>query len=103
MGVHRKKKQNASRVAKPVLEQLLTRLKKLREKHGLTQETFAEYSGMSYKYYQLVESGRKQDLRISTLERLASAYGIEVYQLLGPKTPKTRSPKRLASSKKERV
>jgi transcriptional regulator with XRE-family HTH domain len=76
--------------AKPVLKPLLARRKQLREKHGLTQEASAESAGMSYKYYPLVESGRKQDLRISTLERLASAYGIEVYQLLGPTMPKTR-------------
>ena len=39
---------------------------------------------MSYKYYQAVEAGRKADLRLSTLERLATAYGLEVYQLLAP-------------------
>jgi hypothetical protein len=37
-----------------------------------------------------------KELRISTLERLADAYGIEVWQLLAPAVPKTRikSPKR---------
>jgi hypothetical protein len=31
---------------------------------------------------------------LSTLERLAKAYGIEVYQLLGPELPKSKIPKR---------
>jgi transcriptional regulator with XRE-family HTH domain len=71
------------------LDRLLLRLKQLRKKHGLTQEQFAERSGISYKYYQAVEGGRKRDLRLSTLERVARAYGIEVWQLVSPKLPKT--------------
>ena len=71
------------------LKRLLARLKELRKLHDLTQEQFAELSGISYKYYQAVEAGRKQELRLSTLERLAKAYGIEVYQLLSPNLPKT--------------
>lgn len=63
---------------------LLKRLKNLRGERGLTQERFAELSGISYKYYQQIEAGRKPDLRLSTLERLAGAYGLEVWQLLLP-------------------
>jgi transcriptional regulator with XRE-family HTH domain len=85
---------DAGWVAKPALEQLLSRLRQLREKHGLTQEAFAELSGMSYKYYQAVEGGRKPDLRLSTLERLARAYGLEVHQLLSPTCPPTRISKK---------
>lgn len=69
------------------VKRLLTRLKQLRELHGYTQERFAEIAGMSYKYYQAVEGGRKADLRLSTLERLADAYRIEVYELLAPGVP----------------
>ena len=76
-------------MAKSTLKQLLTRLRQLRQRHGLSQEAFAEIAGISYKYYQAVEAGRKRELRISTLERLAQAYGIEVYQLLSPALPKT--------------
>jgi transcriptional regulator with XRE-family HTH domain len=72
------------------LKRLLARLRKLRAVHGISQEAFAELSGISYKYYQAVEAGRKRELRLSTLERLANAYGIEVYQLLSPNTPRTR-------------
>lgn len=69
---------------------LVQRLKELRKIHDLTQEQFSERTGISYKYYQAVETGVKKELRISTLERLAGAYGIEVWQLLAPSVPKTK-------------
>jgi transcriptional regulator with XRE-family HTH domain len=78
----------------PTVKRLLARLKELRRNQNLTQEQFAEKAGMSYKYYQAVEAGRKADLRLSTLERLAKAYGLEVYQLLGPKLCSPPLPRR---------
>ena len=71
-------------------KKLVQRLKELRKIHNLTQEEFSEHTGISYKYYQAVESGVKKDLRISTLERLGKAYGIQVWQLLSPSIPETR-------------
>jgi transcriptional regulator with XRE-family HTH domain len=71
---------------------LLARLKELRKLHGLTQEAFSEKSGISYKYYQAIEGGRKRDLRLSTLERLTKAYGIELWQLFSPQLPHARLP-----------
>ncbi|MGA9777251.1 MAG: helix-turn-helix domain-containing protein [Limisphaerales bacterium] len=68
----------------PTLKRLLANLKQLRQAKQLTQEAFAESAGMSYKYYQAVEAGRKPDLRLSTLERLAKAHGFDVYELLSP-------------------
>jgi len=75
-------------VASETLAILLKRLRELRRRHGLSQEAFAERAGMSYKYYQAVEAGRKRNLRLSTLEKLAAAYGLEVWQLLSPSLPK---------------
>ena len=69
---------------------LVQRLKELRKIHHVTQEQFSERTGISYKYYQAIETGVKKELRISTLERLANAYGIEVWQLLSPTLPKTK-------------
>ena len=66
------------------LSLLLKRLRHLRQRHQLTQERFAEISGISYKYYQQIEAGRKPNLQLPTLERLADAYGLEVWQLLLP-------------------
>jgi len=65
-----------------ILPTLLKRLKQLRKRAGLTQEAFAEKAGMSYKYYQQIEAGRKRDLRLSTLEKLARAHRIRLSELL---------------------
>ena len=72
------------RMETETVQRLLGRLKALRVESGLTQEEFAEKSGISYKYYQAVEAGRKKDLRLSTLDRLAAAHGLEPWQLLLP-------------------
>ena len=50
---------------------------------------------MSYKYYQAVEAGRKMELRLSTVERLAKAYGLEVHELLALQLPRTKLRKRV--------
>lgn len=70
-----------------LLDRLIERIRQLREQRGLTQEAFAEEAEISYKYYQAVEAGRKIDLRLSTLERLAEAHGLEVWELLLPQMP----------------
>jgi transcriptional regulator with XRE-family HTH domain len=58
--------------------------------HDLTQEEFSEIAGISYKYYQALEGGRKGDPRLSTLERVAKVYSIGVHQLLAPQIPRTK-------------
>ena len=76
-------------VAKSVTgKQLTARLREMRKLHSFTQETFSEISGVSYKYYQLIEIGKRRDLRLSTLEKIANAYGIGVHELLAPEIPK---------------
>ena len=82
------------------LVRLLERLRALRLAAGLTQEQFSERAGISYKYYQAVEAGRKRELRLSTLERLASAYQLEVWELLAPAKPKTRNSRRRISGRR---
>jgi transcriptional regulator with XRE-family HTH domain len=77
-------------VKSPTLKRLLNHLKQLRLRKKLTQEAFAEVAGMSYKYYQAVETGRKPDLRFSTLERLATAHGLQPYELLSPTLPRSK-------------
>jgi transcriptional regulator with XRE-family HTH domain len=72
---------------------LIARLRELRKRHALTQEKFSELSGVAYKYYQLIEGGHRVDLRLSTLEKLAKAYGIGVHELLAPNFPKVRAVK----------
>lgn len=67
-----------------LVDRLIERIRELREQRGLTQEAFAEEAAISYKYYQAIEAGRKRDLRVSTLERLAKAHGLEVWELFLP-------------------
>jgi len=85
-------------VPEDIRQRLILRLRELRKLHGITQEQFSETAHFSYKFYQLIEIGRKCDLRLSSLERLARAYGIEVYELLAPEMPKTTFPKQMESS-----
>lgn len=79
---------------------LIARLRELRKRHALTQENVSELSGIAYKYYQLIEIGQRIDLRLSTLEKLAKAYGIGVHELLAPTLPKTRAVKPVAKKSK---
>ena len=57
-------------------------MKQRREGLGLTQEAFAERAGLGYKYYQSVEAGRRRDIRLSTIEKLAKACDLELWELL---------------------
>lgn len=66
---------------------LAERLRQLRLRHGLTQEQFAEAAGIGYKFYQQIESGRKKQLWLETLDRLAAGFGLEAWQLLGSELP----------------
>jgi transcriptional regulator with XRE-family HTH domain len=63
------------------------RLRELRKRHHLTQEEFAELAGLNYKFYQQVEAGRKKQLWLETVERLAAGFGLEAWQLISPMLP----------------
>ncbi len=69
-------------MTQPTANRLLARVKELREGLGLTQEAFAEKAGLGYKYYQSVEAGRRRDIRLSTIEKLARACGLQLWELL---------------------
>ena len=69
-------------MANDTATRLLARVKELREARGLSQEAFAEKAGLGYKYYQHVESGRRRDIRLSTIEKLAKACGLKLWELL---------------------
>lgn len=69
-------------MANETAKRLLARVKELRESHGLSQESFAEKAGLGYKYYQHIEAGRRRDIRLSTLEKLADACGVSLPELL---------------------
>jgi transcriptional regulator with XRE-family HTH domain len=73
-------------VANDTAKKLLERVRELRESRGFSQEAFAERAGLKYKHYQSIEAGRKIDIRLSTLQKLAKACGLELWQLLHPDT-----------------
>ncbi len=70
------------------LKLLAQRLRELRQRHNLTQEEAAGVCGMSYKFYQQIEANRKKQIWLETVERLASGYRLEAWELLSPSSPK---------------
>jgi len=69
---------------------LIFNLKALRLRHDVTQEEFALIAGFNYKYYQEIESGRKKQVLLETVDRLAYAYGVKPADLI-QETPPARS------------
>jgi len=76
------------------IKKLAKRLKELRKYHDLTQEKFADIAGISYKFYQQIESGNKKQIWLSTIERLAVAYNLNVSNFLAPEFPSNSKPKK---------
>jgi transcriptional regulator with XRE-family HTH domain len=62
-------------------------MKRLRVRQGLTQQSLAEKAGLDYNYLQKIESGRWGGLRVSTVETLALALEVEIWELFVPGTP----------------
>jgi len=69
-------------VANDTAKRLLARIRELREARGMTQESFAERAGLTYKHYQQVEAGRKFDIRLSTLIKMAEGLDLKLSELL---------------------
>ncbi len=64
-------------------------LKRLRTRHGLTQEQVAELSRVDYKFYQAIEAGRRPNVTLTTLDQLAVVYGVTGCKLIAERLPKT--------------
>ena len=58
------------------------RLRQIRERRGITQETLAKKAGVSRAYLSRLEMGR-HDPPLSRLRKLAKALGVPVTELLG--------------------
>ena len=71
-------------------EFLAKRLRILRERAGFTQEGFAEHAGLSYKVYQSIEAGRRWNLRMSSILKLAGIHGLTLSELFAARVPKTK-------------
>jgi len=59
-----------------------TNLRKLREKHKLTQEQLAQLAEVDYKYIQRLEGKTPSSPSLNIIEKLAKAFGITISQLL---------------------
>lgn len=64
------------------------KLKNTRKEKGYTQQGIANLLGISQQAYQQVESGRTEDMRVSTLIKLCEILEISSDWLLGIKKPK---------------
>jgi transcriptional regulator with XRE-family HTH domain len=62
-------------------KEMAGRLRKLRERRGLTQKALAEQAGISPGYLARLERAL-QDPRLSVLEKLARALGCKVSKLI---------------------
>jgi transcriptional regulator with XRE-family HTH domain len=58
-------------------------LKSARERMGWSREALAYHSGLSWSAIAQIESGRRQEIRVSSLVALASALGVSVDYLVG--------------------
>ncbi len=65
-------------------QRLFEFLRLVRKNRGMTQEELAEKAGIKYKHYQAIESGRKPDVRLSTILKLARGLGVEPWELFHP-------------------
>jgi len=58
-------------------------------RHALTQEGVAELAGVDYKFYQAVETGRRPNVTLSTLDQIAKVYGLTGDKLIATRLPRT--------------
>ncbi|OGJ55025.1 hypothetical protein A3D11_02225 [Candidatus Peribacteria bacterium RIFCSPHIGHO2_02_FULL_49_16] len=68
---------------KDIRIKLAGRIRQLRAKNSLTQEKLAQKAGLSLYYVQILEARvQKKNATIITLEKLASAFDMEVWEFL---------------------
>ena len=68
---------------------ILVHVRAWRLQRQLSLQTLAQRSGVPQGALSLIEQGRRTDLRLSTLERLAQALGVSPQALLAPPPPLT--------------
>lgn len=67
---------------KPINKKLANKMRILRKQFSYTQAKLAELSGIEYKHIQRLESKTPNDLRLSTLEKLAKAFKMPPSKLI---------------------
>lgn len=70
----------------PEFEKVADRLRKVRRKLKLNQSDFASHCGLSTETISLIER-EETDIKLSTLQKIASFTGLTVSELLDLNTP----------------
>jgi len=63
---------------------LCANIRRLRLAHGLSQEAAAEKAGLGPRHFQDIEAGRREGIRLATVEKIAAVLEVEVWQLFKP-------------------
>ncbi len=66
----------------PINRKLASKLRKLRIAKGLSQEQAAQAIGIEYKHYQVLEGTNPDDVKLSTLDKIANGLNIPIWKLL---------------------
>jgi transcriptional regulator with XRE-family HTH domain len=84
------------------LERLASNLRYLRGQAKSSQEIFSEAIKVELRYYQRLEGAEKKSIQLSTLQRIADAVDLEVWELLAPgiATRNYELPKAVAARRK---
>ena len=69
-------------MSKHIIVKFSKRLKQLRKKHGYTQQKIAELASLEYKHIQRLEGKKPCDVKLSTVEKIAKAFGLSLSKLL---------------------
>lgn len=60
-------------MGRSINQKLAKRIKEVRARQGITQEELAELIKTSYKYVQRIEGKNPPDIRLTTVEKIATA------------------------------
>lgn len=69
---------------------IVVRLRELREERGLTQQALGDLAGVRQAAISELESGKRQRVDLSVLDRLCKALGVEVAEMLEREPAKRR-------------
>lgn len=83
-----------------LIDLVAVRTRELRVKFNLSQQELAELSELSI---QRIEARKKKQIWLRTVEQLAAAFSLQVYEFLGPNMPsQARLSRKVASSRVHR-
>jgi transcriptional regulator with XRE-family HTH domain len=86
-----------------LIDLVAVRTRELRVNFNLSQQELAELSELSELSIQRIEARKKKQIWLRTVEQLAAAFSLQVYEFLGPKMPsQARLSRKVASSRVHR-